>query len=236
MIGRVSPDNANWPLSTPADDTVTDVPVADRLPARETLDPTVTFPKLSAAGETDRTPGLVPVPESAILSGEFAASETTTKVALAAPGAAGVKVAVKLTLCVGVKVMGKVSPEMENPAPEAFACEIVIADPPVFVNASHRLAVFPTCTLPKARLDGFAVSVPGGGPEIETVYFAVERCPPLPCTVMLNAYVPAVAGVPESRADRVSADDVIPIPGGRLPTETVQMNGVPPSLVLIVAE
>ena len=83
--------------------------------------------------------------------------------------------------------MGKVSPEIENPAPETFACEIVTEDPPVFVNASHKLAEFPTCTLPKERLAGLALSVPNGGPEIATVYFAVERWPPLPCTVMLNA-------------------------------------------------
>src|SRR3984885_2167226 len=187
VIGRVSPENTNCPLSAPADDTVTDVPVAARLPPRETLDPTVTFPKLSVAGEADRTPGLVPVPEGATLSGEFDASETTASVLLAAPAAAGVKVAMMVTLWVGVKVMGKVSPEIENPVPETFACEIVTEDPPVFVNTSHKLAVFPTCTLPKARLAGFALSAPGGGPEIATEYFAVERWPPLPCTVMLKA-------------------------------------------------
>ena len=186
MIGRVSPDNTNWPLFTLADDTVTDVPVAARLPGRETLDPTVTFPKLNVAGETDRTPGLVPVPESATLSGEFAALETTVRVLLAAPAAAGVKVAVKVTLWVGAKVIGKVRPAIENPAPERFACEIVTEDPPVFVNASYKLAVFPTCTLPKARLNGDALSVPDGAPAIATVYFAVDVWPPLPCTVMLN--------------------------------------------------
>lgn len=235
VIGRVSPDTTNWPLPTPSDDTVTDVPVAARLPARETLDPTVTFPKFSVAGETDRTPGLVPVPESATLSGEFAASETTARMPLAEPAAAGVKVAVKLTLWAGARVMGKVSPEMENPA-ETFACEIVTGDPPVFVNASHRLAVLPTCTLPKARLLGFALSVPGEDPEIAIVYFAVAMWPPLPLTVMLNAYEPAVAGVPERSADRVSPDGDIPIPGGRLPADTVQVKGTAPSLVLMVAE
>ena len=117
----MSPESTNCPLSTPADDTVTDVPVEAKLPTSETLDPTVTFPKLSVPGETDRAPGVVPVPESATLSGEFDASETTASVLLAAPAAAGVKVAVKVTLWVGVKVMGKVSPEIENPAPETFA-------------------------------------------------------------------------------------------------------------------
>ena len=110
MIGRVSPESTNWPLSTPADDTVTDVPVAAKLPTSETLDPTVTFPKLNVAGEADRTPGVVPVPESATLSGEFDASETTASVLLAVPAAAGVKVAVKVTLWVGVKCLGQGQP------------------------------------------------------------------------------------------------------------------------------
>jgi len=45
-----------------------------------------------------------------------------------------------------------------------------------------------------------------------------------------------VVGDAERRADRVSGDGVIPIPGGRLPAETVQINGAVPSFVLIVAE
>lgn len=58
----------------------------------------------------------------------------------------------------------------------------------------------------------------------------------MPCTVMAKAKLPAVVGVPESSNDRVSADGVIPIPGGRVPADTVQMNGTPPDLVLTVAE
>jgi hypothetical protein len=80
--------------------------------------------------------------------------------------------------------MGRVSPEIENPVPETFACEIVTEDPPVFVNTSHKLAVFPTCTLPKARLAGFALSVPGGGPEIATSSpsrLAFPRAEPIGC-------------------------------------------------------
>lgn len=186
MIGRITPDNTYWLLSVAADETVTDVPVAARLPERDAPDPTVTFPKFRVTGETDRIPGLMPVPDSAISSGEFDASETIARVPLAAPAPVGAKVAVKVRLWLGFKVTGMASPEIENPAPETFACEIVTGDPPVFVNASHRLAVFPTCTLPKARLAGFALSVPDGGPEIVTVYFAVDLWPPLPCTVTLN--------------------------------------------------
>lgn len=60
--------------------------------------------------------------------------------------------------------MGNVSPLIENVAPLTLAWEIVTEDPPVFVKVSDRFAVPPTCTLPKARLDGFGLSVPGVTP------------------------------------------------------------------------
>jgi len=53
---------------------------------------------------------------------------------------------------------------------------------------------------------------------------------------MLKGKLPAVVGVPESSADRVSPDGVIPIPGGRQPPDIFQINGTAPALVLMVAE
>lgn len=236
VIGRAIPDKRNSPLSVPADEIVIAVPLALRLPGSDALDPTVTLPKFSAAGATVSTPGLVPVPESAMLSGEFEAFEMMASVPLSAPAAGGANAAVKVTLCPGFSVTGSVSPVKENPVPETFACEIVTGDPPEFVKVSYRLAVLPTCTPPKPSEDGFALSVPAGAPAIATVYFAVARCPPLPCTVTLKGKLPAVVGVPESSSDRVSPDGVIPIPGGRLPAEIFQMNGTDPDLVLTAAE
>ena len=159
----------------PAVEIVTAVPLALRPPARDALEPTVTVPKLSPVGETVSTPGLAPVPESAMFRVEFEPSEMIVNVPLALPAVAGVKLDVKVTLWAGFNVNGKDSPETENPVPETFACEIVTGDPPEFVNVSYRLAVFPTCTLPKARLDGFALSVPVGAPATVTAYCFVER-------------------------------------------------------------
>ena len=42
----------------------------------------------------------------------------------------------KLVLCPGASVMGSVSPDTLNPAPETEACETVTLDPPEFVNVS----------------------------------------------------------------------------------------------------
>ena len=56
---------------------------------------------------------------------------------------------------------------MLKPVPLALAAEMVIADPPLLVSVSDRFVLLPTCTLPKARLVGFAVSVPCATPVPE---------------------------------------------------------------------
>ena len=66
-----------------------------------------------------------------------------------------------------MSVTGKDNPLIENAAPVTFACVMVTDVPPVLVNVSDRLAWLPTWTLPKARLVGFALSVPGVTPVPE---------------------------------------------------------------------
>ena len=81
-----------------ADETVTDAPLAIRLPSSDEFNPTTTLPKLRLAGDTANWPAAVPVPESAMLSVEFDALEATDRFPLAAPALVGAKVAVKVTL------------------------------------------------------------------------------------------------------------------------------------------
>ena len=81
-----------------ADVTVTEAPLAFRLPLSDALDPTATLPKLRLVGDTANWPAAVPVPESAILSGEFDAFDTTDRLPLAAPALVGANVAVNVTL------------------------------------------------------------------------------------------------------------------------------------------
>jgi hypothetical protein len=57
-----------------------------------------------------------------------------------------------------------VSPEIVNPAPDTVAWLRLTVDVPEFVSVSDRLRLLPICTLPKARLVGFAVRAPGTTP------------------------------------------------------------------------
>ncbi len=79
---------------------------------------------------------------------------------LAAPLVVGEKSTVKEVLWPAFNVKGKVSPLRLNPLPLAVAAEMVRLDPPELVSVSDKLELLATCTLPNARLVGFAASVP----------------------------------------------------------------------------
>jgi hypothetical protein len=98
VAGSEIPESTNSLLLRLADVTVTDTPLAVRLPLSDELNPTTTLPKLRLVGETANVPAAVPVPESAMLSVEFDALEATDRFPLAAPALVGVKVAVNVTL------------------------------------------------------------------------------------------------------------------------------------------
>jgi hypothetical protein len=98
------------------------------------------------------------VPESETSRLGFEALETTVMPPVALTADSGVNSALKVTLAPGVRTSGKLSPLILNPVPVTVACEIVTLDPPVFVNESSKVMLPPTCTLPKARLAGLAVS------------------------------------------------------------------------------
>jgi hypothetical protein len=144
VIGREIPESTNSLLLRLAEETLTEAPLAVRLPLRAELDPTLTLPKLRLVGETASVPASVPVPDSAMLSGEFDALDTTDKLPLAAPALVGIKVAVNVTLWFAVSVSGKVNPLIEKTAPVIFACEMVTDDPPVLVSFSDKFVLLPT--------------------------------------------------------------------------------------------
>lgn len=98
VTGKEIPERTNSLLLLLAELTVTAAPLAMRLPPSAEFDPTLTLPKARVVGETANVPDAVPVPESAMASGEFDAVETTEMDPVAAPAEAGVKVAVKVTL------------------------------------------------------------------------------------------------------------------------------------------
>lgn len=101
------------------------------------------------------------MPESGIFRREFEPSETTASVPESAPVAAGANFTLKVRLWLGSRVVGRVKPAIEKADPVMLAWEIVTAEPPTFFSVSDRLALLLTCTLPKLKLAGVAVRVPG---------------------------------------------------------------------------
>jgi hypothetical protein len=159
VTGREIPESTNSLFVPLAVETVTDAPVAVKLPLSEVLAPTVTVPKFSVAGETDNDPCANPVPESGILNGEFEAFDTSERLPLIAPETVGANLTVKVTVWLAVSVIGTVSPLIEKPAPLTFACEIVMDELPALVSDSDKLELPPTGILPNERLAGLAERV-----------------------------------------------------------------------------
>jgi hypothetical protein len=78
----------------------------------------------------------VPLPDRGIVRAAVEAVETTEMLPLALPAELGVKVVPKVKLCPAVKVIGRLSPLMPNPAPVTLACVIVTLEPPELVRVS----------------------------------------------------------------------------------------------------
>lgn len=193
VTGRVRPVTLNCELLELTAETVTLAVLAFRLAEAVPLDPTVTLPSASVVGLTASTPvAVVPVPVSPTVSVGFDAFELTVSVPLALAAAVGVKVTLNVWLFPAASVTGVVMPLTLNPV-LANTAEIVTLSPPVFVTVCERVWLFPTCTLPKPRLVGFAVSVPGETPvpEREIVSVAFDA---FDVTVTLPLTPVAVAG------------------------------------------
>ena len=79
---------------------------------------------------------------------------------MADPPDCGLKVTLKDALCPAARVTGKLSPPMVKPSPETLAWDTVTSEPPELVSAAARVCPWPTCTLPKFRLEGFEMSEP----------------------------------------------------------------------------
>jgi hypothetical protein len=104
----------------------------------------------------------------------FEPVEVMLTLPVAAPLAVGEKRTAKEVLCPAVNVKGKDKPFKLNPAPLAVAAEMVRLDPPVLARVSDKFALLPTCTLPKARVVGFAVSELAATPVPESEMLSGE--------------------------------------------------------------
>ena len=90
----------------------------------------------------------------------FEPVEVMLTLPLTVPLAVGEKSTLNDVLCPAANVRPWLRPLMLNPVPLADAAEIVRLDPPVLVRVSDKLELLPSCTLPNARLVGFAANVP----------------------------------------------------------------------------
>lgn len=110
VTGKDMPLRANSELLLLAEVMVTLAPPAVNVPLFEAVDPTVTFPKDALVGERLSCPELVPVP----LSGTHANIEflgfMNCTMPVTDPEVCGENETVNVTLCPGVRVIGKVSP------------------------------------------------------------------------------------------------------------------------------
>jgi hypothetical protein len=144
VSGKVGPVKLNPLPDAVALDTVTATPPAFvTVTDAALLLPTVTLPKLALLGFAARDPGASPVPESAMLSGELAASDTIANVALATLASVGANFTAKGTLWFAASVTGRDNPLIEK-APLTLASKIVTAVPPVLVKLSDLVELLPT--------------------------------------------------------------------------------------------
>jgi hypothetical protein len=102
----------------------------------------------------------VPVPLSAIVSGEPGALLVIETLPLALMAVVGVNLAVKEVLAPALIVSGTVSPLIVKPVPDALAAVIVTLAVPEFVSVTDCDALLPSATLPKLTLVGFGVRAP----------------------------------------------------------------------------
>jgi hypothetical protein len=165
VTGVVIPVKLNPEPLIPTEEIVTVVPpVLVTVSDRDCLFPTVTLPKLRLVGFAPSVPGVTPVPDKGMVRLGFEALDVIVRLPLAPPADDGVNETLKVALCPAVSVTGVVIPLKLNPEPLIPTDEIVTVVPPVLVTVSDRDCLFPTVTLPKLRLVGFAPSVPGVTP------------------------------------------------------------------------
>jgi len=99
----------------------------------------------------------VPVPESAIVAGEFVALLSTITLPDELPVDTGENMASSVADCPGARIKPVETPLSEKCAPEMLTFDIVTLEFPAFVSVRLRALLFPTATFPKLRLEALVV-------------------------------------------------------------------------------
>lgn len=229
MTGKVNPLIEKAAPVTFACEMVTDdPPVFVTVSDRFVVLPTWTLPNASVVGFAVSVPGVTPVPERGMFRLGLLPLDVMLTFPLAPPLALGAKRTVNDVVPPEAKVKGNVSPLKLKPVPFAVAAEIVRLDPPVFVSVSVKFEPLPTSTLPKARLVGFAASVPAVTPVPESGMLRLES---EPVDVMLTLPVTAPATVGE----KSTVNDVLwPAVNVRGNVSPLKLNPVPLAVAAVI--
>jgi hypothetical protein len=126
------------------------VMVSDRL----WLLPVVTLPKLNEVGLAEIAPADVPVPERAMLKAVCEVSVVTLNVPVDVPVVVGAKVTFTDTFWPGASESGRDNAETAYPLPLVVTLERFTEDVPALVMLAARVALPPTVTFEKLRLEG----------------------------------------------------------------------------------
>jgi hypothetical protein len=133
------PPSRNSPLLLVPEEIVTGEPVALSVPDRDVFEPVLTLPKFKFAGDSVNWPGALSLPESAMFSCGFEASERIESFPVVDPATLGVKTTPNVTLLPAPKVDGRDKLLAVNIALDILACEIVILVVPVLVRVSFKV-------------------------------------------------------------------------------------------------
>jgi hypothetical protein len=193
VSGNDAPLIVNWPLLLTADEIVTLAPLALNAVESVPVDPTLTLPKLSAAGLMLNCPiTAVPVPNNDSVAEESLALLANEIAPEIAPLLCGVKAMLTGMLCPTVIVIGNVAPLITN-CPLLLTAEEIVTLAPLALNEVESVAVLPTLTLPKLNAEGLTLNCPTVGtvaPMPDKGTFSAG-----PTTKMRPLAVPAAAGV-----------------------------------------
>jgi hypothetical protein len=138
VTGKLKPVALKLEVAPAAEIVTLAPPEFVRVSARVWLLPTRTLPNPRLAGLAVSRPGVTPVPDSGTFSAGLDAFEVMARLPVTPPAEVGVKVALKLTLCPGLNVTGKVTPLALKPE-VAPIVETVTLAPPEFVSVSARV-------------------------------------------------------------------------------------------------
>ncbi len=112
---------------------------------------------------------VTPVPDNAMLAGEFVALQLMVMLPLYCPVEDGLNVALTVVVCAGLKVIPAALPLAVKPAPDTITFEMVTLEVPAFVRVRFLVLLLETLTFPKLKLVGLAFKSNEELEEVETV-------------------------------------------------------------------